>query len=149
MPRAKQARCAWCKAPEGVTIRRSADRGIWRRKECEPGTPWRNSRGNITTFEPTAHHVERVKLIQVLTDSTAVLFQPGTDFPLRFDEWKQLNQDDAGIMGLVSKLEAGDTIRIGGGAQPLWELKLVQLCEFCATHQPAEVFARGKALLNA
>lgn len=136
MSRQKQPRCAWCKAPEGRTVNRSAE--AWRVRDCEPGAPWRNPKGNITTFEPDGHHIEKVRLVQIIAD--------GEGNRNRIEDWKRSNAEDSEALALLSKMEAGDTVTLGGGAAPLVELRIIQLCEFCASHTAADLFEEGRRI---
>lgn len=55
-------RCEQCAAPDRTAVERGPN-GMWRLLSSPPGTPWRNNRGNITTFEPTTDVRRDVRIV--------------------------------------------------------------------------------------
>jgi hypothetical protein len=45
------ARCEHCKVPDGERVERGPE-GIWRSLMAAIGRPYRNARGNVTSFQP-------------------------------------------------------------------------------------------------
>jgi hypothetical protein len=60
LARAKN-RCEQCRVPNHASIERGSH-GVWRLIAAPTGTPWRNTNGNQTTFEPVDRHRTRIVL---------------------------------------------------------------------------------------
>jgi len=48
-------RCEQCGVPNRLLVERGAE-GVWRSIPAQVGSPWRNNRANVTTFEPHQRH---------------------------------------------------------------------------------------------
>ena len=55
-------KCEQCRVPNGKDVQRGPG-GVYRHVDARCGAPWRNAKGNVTTFEPRQDLTRRVRIV--------------------------------------------------------------------------------------
>ena len=85
-------KCELCKAPNHEPVERGP-LGVWRWLHAGVGAPWRNSRGNITTFEPRQDLRRVVVIVLTVAHLNHVSGDDRDENLLALCQWCHLNYD--------------------------------------------------------